>query len=394
MTIEELRRHFFRSLSRRWFRATEARLRQNEKLPQSDIRQILVCRPNHRLGNLLLLTPLLVELQRVMPDAKVDIVLAGECGAELFRTFANIRHCHVLSRRMARNPIAIVRTIMRIRRARYDLAIDPCEASQSSRFLVATANATYTLGTPRQADANSSGPLAAPVAPKHMAQWPVFLLRQAALQHPSRLDGDYPTLTVQLSPDERQKGRRILDGLLCDQHGSSDKLVLGVFAEATGAKRYDADWWERFIAAVRVQRPCVIVEIAPPDGRARLACGLPVFSSPSPREVAAVIANMTCFVSADCGVMHLSCASGTPTLGLFSVTDMAKYTPYGSHNHAIDTNGKQPEDIARLAGKFMGTLISNVATVPSQLPLDWFAHVAGSDPHQQQAEPILPVAAR
>ena len=392
MNIEELRRRFFRGLSRRLFRVTDARLRRSEDLPPLKIRRILVCRPNHRLGNLLLLTPLLVELQRVLPNATVDIVLAGDCGAELFRTFTNVRHIYALSRRMVRHPITIVRTLMRIRRAGYDLAIDPCEASQSGRFLLAAANATYLLGVPRQADANPADPLSARLAPTHMAQWPVFMLRRALLHQPSAPDNDYPTLAVQLSLDERRRGRRVLDGLLRGQNESFDRIVVGVFAEATGAKRYHQDWWGCFIAALRLQRTCTIVEIAPPDGRSRLSSGLPVFSSPSPREVAAVIANMRCFVSADCGVMHLASASGTPTIGLFSVSDMAKYKPYGPHDHAIDTRGKPPEAVAWLASEFVGTLILDGTAAPSQSPVGQFAHAAGSDSDREQGDFMLPAA--
>lgn len=350
MNIEELRRRLLRGLSRRFFRDTEARLRHSQHLPQSGIHRILICRPNHRLGNLLLLTPLLVEMQRVLPTAEVDIVLAGDHGAELFRTFPNVRHVHVLSRRMVRHPIAVIRAVMQIRRAKYDLAVDPCETSQSSRLLLAASKATCMLGIPRRSHADSSAAVAERRAPAHMAQWPVFLLRRALSGGSSTLDDDYPTLTLQLSQEEIRRARQVLDASLHAKGESADKTVIGVFAEATGAKRYDESWWERFIAEMHAQHPAwAFVEIAPPDGQSRLSSRLPVFSSPSPREVAAVIANMTGFVSADCGVMHLASASGTPTIGLFSVTDMAMYQPYGPHNHAIDTRGKQPEDIAKLA---------------------------------------------
>ncbi|MEO8746973.1 MAG: glycosyltransferase family 9 protein [Rhodanobacter sp.] len=336
------------------------------------------------------MTPLLVELQRVLPDATVDIVSAGDSAADLFRGFANVRHSYVLSRRMVRHPIAIVRTVLRIRRARYDLAIDPCEASQSSRFLVAAANATHVLGVPRQSIAGPEDAQLARRAPAHMAQWPVFLVRHAFERYPAAPDEVYPALTVKLAPDERARGRRVLDGLLRDQNAASAKFVIGVFAEATGAKRYDQAWWERFIAAFRAECICAIVEIAPPDGRARLASGFPVFSSPSPREVAAVIANMTGFVCADSGVMHLASASGTPTVGLFSITDLAKYRPYGAQNHAIDTNGKLPQVVARLASEFMKSLIADDATASVQPPIGALAQKAASDAPRQLTEPLWP----
>ncbi len=185
-----------------------------------------------------------------------------------------------------------------------------------------------------------------------MAKWPVFLLRRRLPGSLSAHHDDYPNLTIQLFRDERAQARHVLDTLMEGWNTSTAQIVVGVFAEATGAKRYDEGWWQRFVEEIRANNPaCVIVEIAPPDGRSRLSARFPVFSSPSPREVAAVIANMNCFVSADCGVMHLASASGTPTIGLFSVSSLEKYAPYGPHDLAITTNGKTPEEVARLANE-------------------------------------------
>lgn len=353
MNIQEVRRSLLRRLSRTWFHVTETRLQRSRHLPRSEIHRILVCRPNHRLGNLLLLTPLLIELERALPEAEVDIVLAGEHGAELFCSFPNVRHIHVLSRRMVRHPFATARILMRIRRARYDLAIDPCEASQSGRFLMAVSGATYMLGIPRQWNAESTGMVAVRPAPLHMAKGPVFLLRRAlADDDAGALDRDFPNLSLQLSQEQRRQARELLDGLLQIDDALSTRITIGVFADATGAKRYDEDWWERFVAEIRLLHPAwAMVEIAPPNGRSRLSSRLPVYSSVNPREVAAVISNMACFVSADCGVMHLASAGGAPTVGLFSVTDIAKYGPYGPQDRPVDTRGTSPEAVARLASE-------------------------------------------
>lgn len=330
---------------------TEARLRYAERLPKRGIRQILVCRPNHRLGNLLLLTPLIRELERVFPEAEVDIVLAGGHGPDLFRGFGNVKRIYGLSRRMVRHPITIMRTLLQIRQTRYDLAIDPCEASQSGRFLLAWAKATHMIGIPRgDSSPTSNRTMGMPEAPTHMAQRPVYLLRRALSRHPPEFDSDYPPLTIRLSADERRWARQVLDTLTCAGDDAPGRVIIGLFVDATGAKRYDMGWWQRFIAEMLAgHADYSIVEIAPPDGISRLASQFPSFSSPSPRKVAAVISNMTCFVSADCGVMHLASASGTPTIGLFSVTDVSKYEPYGPGSAAIATNGKSPEEVARLA---------------------------------------------
>lgn len=338
-----------------FFRARKRQSNIVGDLHGADIRTILICRPNHRLGNLLLLTPLVIELQRIFPQAEIDIVVAGCDGAELFQSFPGVARIYGLSRRMIRHPVATIRTALQIRRARYDLVIDPCEASQSSRLLAAIAGAKYVIGSPR--DPWSTDPEEAAAmrrAPRHMAQWSVYLVRRAVARHSLEPARPFPPLDIHLSGDERQIARRELDRLLETAGKPGVKTIVGVFADATGAKCYGNDWWRRFISEVEVRHPdCAIVEIAPPDGRTRLSMDLPSFSSPSPRKVAALISNMTCFVSADCGVMHLASASGVPTIGLFSVTDALKYAPYGRGSRALVTTGKSPEEIALLASELL-----------------------------------------
>ncbi|MBS0383704.1 MAG: hypothetical protein JSR56_14875 [Proteobacteria bacterium] len=200
----------------------------------------------------------------------------------------------------------------------------------------------------------------------------MYLLRSASARRPPDTERDFPELDIRLSADERKQPREVLDGLLRAHGKSHAQLVVGVFAEATGGKRYPRDWWQRFIAEVRAHHPdCAFFEILPPDGQPRLALDLPTFCSRNPRDVAAMISNMTCFVSADCGVMHLASASGTPTLGLFSVTEVPKYEPYGRGSRALVTNGKTPEEIARLASTHMESLLASTGresgpTVPQE----------------------------
>lgn len=359
--FSEMRRRVVRGAMQPFFRASDARLDQATDLQKAEIRRILVCRPNHRLGNLLLLTPLIVELQRVFPDAEIDIVLAGDHGAELFRAFPNVRHIYELSRRMVRHPIAIARTALQIRRRHYDLAIDPCEASQSSRLLVALAGAKYVMGVRRGGHAaDREGTDAMDHAPKHMAQWSVYLVRAALAHRSPGLSHDCPTLDIQISASERDNARKVLNELLGLAGKPYPKAIIGLFAEATGAKRYDNDWWRCFIRELQGRHPSyAFLEIAPPDGRSRLEMGFPTFSSSSPRQVAAMISNLTCFVSGDCGVMHLASASGIPTIGLFSVTDVSKYEPYGNGSGAIHTNGKSPEEVAQLANVILEAACAN-----------------------------------
>ena len=350
---QELRRRLTRGLTRALLHAPAAGPTFIQNAPERPIRRVLVCRPNHRLGNLLLLTPLLRELQHLLPDAEVDLVLAGEDGARLFRTFRNVGHIYVLHRRMVRHPLQTAGIALQIRRAKYDLAIDPCEGSQSSRWFTAIANATHVIGGTGDDQVRTTDSKTA--TPTHMAQLPVYLVRRALVPRGASPDDEYPALDIKLSPTENQRGQQILSVLT--SAGTSLPPTIGVFADATGAKRYAEAWWMRFIETLLGQaRGFRLVEIAPPDGQSRLSSRFPSFFSPDTREVAAVISSMSCFISADCGVMHLARASGIPTIGLFSVTDLAKYSPYGDGSCAIDTNGKSPEQEALLAATAMGVV--------------------------------------
>lgn len=357
---DALRRRLLRAPLRRYCRATEESMRRTEPVATSAIRRILVCRPNHRLGNQVMLTPLIAELERAFPVATIDIIVAGDMGRDLFQSFRQVVNVYRLPRRMVRHPVATLRTILRIRRAHYDLAIDPCEASQSGRLLLSVSCASRVIGIPAKSpNGDSNEPVLDGEAPLHMAQWPVFLLRNA-LRDATRSGTPYPLMTIGLNETECKQGREAIDLLVPTESDSDARILVGVFADATGAKRHEQAWWLRFFDELKAQHAeYTIVEIAPPDGHSRLSSRFPIFSSPNPRIVAAVISSMACFICADGGVMHLASASGTPTIGLFSVTTAASYAPYGGHNVSIETDGKTPEAVAQTAMSVIETVVES-----------------------------------
>lgn len=357
----ERRRRILRGVLKPLFRTNNDE--QRWRLPASGVRRILVCRPNHRLGNLLLLTPLLQEIEQRLPGAQVDIVAAGSDAEALFAGYANVGRVYRLSRRVVRHIAAAARIIVQIRCVHYDAVIDPSLASQSGRILATVSGSRRLIGFPRASDVAAwDGLDPCHHLPRHAGQLPVFLLRRACGCNTAQLRAPYPSLDIHLSATECADARRTLAGLLRDSEQVSARRVIGVFAEATGDKRYARDWWLQFIAVIRRRYPsAALVEILPPDGRPRLAMDLPTFCSPSPRKVAALIAAMACFVSADCGVMHLASASGTPTLGLFSASDVAKYEPYGRGSCALVTTGKRPDEVAWLASAHIDRLVATAS---------------------------------
>ncbi len=345
--LQEWRRQLMAKIMRRWQRRCEASLRADGTLDVSQVRSVLICRPNHRLGNMLLLTPLIVELDRLLPHARIDIVAGGNDAPEIFRGFANVQCVHCLSRRMIRHPLVLLRTIRLLRHRHYDLAIDPCEASQSGRALLVLARARQGVALPGAAGENRElRSRLLQEAPRHFAQLPVFLLRNAL---PDGLVSDtsqYPPLDIALTRADRSAARVMLDKMLAAIPGPAT-LKLGIFTGATGAKRYEPSWWSQFVKTVRQQQPdWSIVEILPPGNHSTTVADLPHYASSNVRQVAALISCLDAFVCADSGVMHLASASGTPTVGLFSQTDPRKYKPYGNNGCGLVTSGLTAEQVA------------------------------------------------
>src|SRR5690348_18413935 len=72
---------------------------------------ILICRPNTRLGNTLLMTPLLEEIEATLPSARVEILTACPAAHEVFREFPSVRRVHQLPFRGVRHPVRHLLTL-------------------------------------------------------------------------------------------------------------------------------------------------------------------------------------------------------------------------------------------------------------------------------------------
>jgi len=342
----DLRRRVVAWVFGRLIHAAERQLCAPGALPMRGIHRIVVCRPNHRLGNAMLISPLIAEIEALYPGAEIDIVAAGHASEALYASRFNVRRVVSLPRRVARHLGGTIGLLRQLRACKYDLAIDACLGSQSGRLLLAWIRASHKVGFPAASWGMLDTPSTlVPNRPDHLAQRAVFLLRRA---YAGRCESAYPPLDIRLGEAEQAQGREALDAIVGAPSSRPGRVVIGVFPNATGAKRYDGPWWQTFLASLQAARPDIlVVDVLAEHGVSQLGDGFASFYSRDVRKLAAVIAGMDGFISADCGVMHVAAATGTPTYGLFSVTDPAKYAPYGHGSAAIDTRGLSAEESAR-----------------------------------------------
>ena len=333
----------------------DARLRASAAMPAP--LRILICRPNGRLGNALFLTPLLREIETTFPGAEVDILTAYPQAPEIFCEFANVRTLHQLPRLGVRHPLQMLAVFLRAREAVYDLIIDPCRKSRSARFWAWSMRGHRKVGfVSKSWISGLIANIAAQEAPPHMGHHPVYLFRHAVKDEAHQSEGAIPLLDIHLTDAERRFGIQKIQQF-CGA-ARRDGPLISVFANATGEKRLPATWWESmFINLIEALPGARILEIVPAEGGARLRQHTGYFST-SLRRMAAVISATDCFVSGDCGVMHLAASTGTPTIGLFTVTDPALYEPYGANNTGLRIDEDSP---ARVADRIVRHIHTKIA---------------------------------
>jgi ADP-heptose:LPS heptosyltransferase len=317
------------------------------------IYRILVSRPNHRLGNTLLLTPLISELEERYQGAEIDIVGEGDIAQDIFKGFFSVKQVFCLPRRGFKHPLAMLRMLFRIRRTRYDLIIDPSLGSGFGRTLTRLLRARFKLGFSEMTTRSLTHAAPHAIAGRHMGQRAVNLVRWA---DKSLMSGSafYPPLTLHLSKEERAEGASVVASLTRRPRRPEGGLIVGIFGNATGTKRYPEAWWTDFIGTLRTALPLAqIIEIIPAHAQSMLGEAWPGYYSSDVRRMAAVLAGLDLFVTADCGVMHLGVAAGVPTTGLFKATAMDVYEPYGGWSAGLNTADASGSDTAiRVVDRF------------------------------------------
>jgi heptosyltransferase-3 len=363
---KEARRGLARWFSRWLFRSRHRPADIPPTIPVVGIHRILICRSAKTLGEILLLTPLLSEIAARYPGAEVDFITGCGVAESLVGSYFQTRTIFTLPGRIARQPLRFLRILRRMHAVHYDLVIDPYLLSHSDRLLLNLARARYRLGFdgPRKSG-HLTHAIPEPARLQHAGKLPVFLLRTAMGDPTDPTQWEYPSLDIRLAAGEREQGNAALTAMLKARQATGRRGVIGVYAYATGAKRFDQAWWYRFLPLIEARYPDhAILEIVPMFAESLLDNRYPTYYSSDVRKLAAVLSSLALFVSADCGVMHLACASGTATVGIFSVTDIPGWSVYGPGCRTIDARNRTAGQVAEEIIAAYGDLANLPKLVP------------------------------
>ncbi len=314
---------------------------------------ILVVRLDDRVGNAVLLTPLLTSLRQRYPDATIDLLghanpaalLAGHPAVDRFLSY---RKGALLA---ADGPL---RTPGRLRRIGYRLAIDaanPTDPSVTHAVLVRLSGATHTVGPDQPGFARLySAPATIAAEAVHEIELRLALLGPLPGEGATRglslpALGSPPAVPL-LADGERFAVVNVGARLATRRLGAEAYAALGGLIAQVGLRPVFTYGPDEERLAEAAAEGC-------PDGLPAPATGLP--------SLAALMAAAEAVISCDTGPMHLAVATGTPTCGIFSNTDPARYG-YGDGPHLIvdargspDLRGHHREIRSWLAKRRRGT---------------------------------------
>lgn len=337
-SINNFRRHFMQGLTKNIGRTD---FKNTDIKNNFEIKRILICRPNHRLGNLLLITPLIQELTATFPGCKIDLFIKGGLAPIVLKNYSEIDRIMSLPRKPTKEPFKYTKVWFDLKKHAYDLVINADFQSSSGRISTKIVRSKIKFF----GDENDIDTSTKPDDYLHFGKHPIYNLREnlSALGI-TTLKGEMPYLDIKLSAEEISKGKKIVDALV-----NNNPKVISIFTFATGKKCYTEAWWLPFYEKLQTAFPeYSIIEILPVENVSQIHFKATSFYSKDVREMAAVINNTAVFVGADSGIMHLASASQTPTVGLFSVTKLKKYAPYNEGSLAVNTNEIDADGIIQI----------------------------------------------
>jgi ADP-heptose:LPS heptosyltransferase len=312
----------------------------NTDLTKVEIKKILICRPNPRLGNQLLITPLVQEVIATFPQCEIDLFVNGGLAPIVFKNYNNVKRIIQLPRKPFKELVKYFKGWLSLKKHPYDIVINVVENSSSGRLSAQFVNSKFKFFGDDIDDIKSKHQ-----DYEHIAKYPVYNFRHYLTKLGFKEnDQPVPSLNLLLSASEITEGQKVLQEIV-----KNDKKTISIFTFATGDKCYSESWWEPFYERLKKEYTDYnIIEVLPVENVSQIGFKAPTFYSKDVREIAALIANTEVFIGADSGIMHLASSAQTPTVGLFSRDNINMYAPYNNNSVAINTNTNSIDDYIKV----------------------------------------------
>ncbi|OPL18612.1 MAG: hypothetical protein AVO35_04580 [Candidatus Aegiribacteria sp. MLS_C] len=292
-------------------------------------RRILVIRTDSRLGNLVLMEPLLRSLRVRFPEADIEVLASDRFSSIL--ELQGYRVIGVDKRGQILDPSRFIRLIGHLRGRDYDVAIDaahPHSFSLSGAVSAVLAGASCTIST----DAGDSPAWYTETVSEPSLRWH----ESRALHHLGSLWDRWPEWSP---PVLRPPG------------SFRKRDAVGMHVGASGEKAYPEDRMEELVSLLS-GRTMLEMYWGTDDERrkaSRLSQRFPVAIMPrlTMEGLLERLAGLRVFISADGGPMHVASALSVPVKALFREANMDRFAPLSEGSEVFfDPEGPDPSIVA------------------------------------------------
>ncbi|WP_457744875.1 glycosyltransferase family 9 protein [Sulfurimonas sp.] len=319
-------------------------------LDKNEIKKILIIRPNYRIGNIIFLTPLINEIYKEMPDAKIDLVVGMKLAGDILQELPNVDKVISIPRALLVHPLELFDFIKGARKKEYDLAINISSGSLSSQIVTMFVNARYKASFKSEQNVTKlTHAVKKEGIYQHSGHQTLELLKLFDMALPLK----DTLLDIKLTQDELKNAKKELADLLNAASKSKDARVIALFRNARFDKKISDEWWnEWFVEVKKLDENIVVVDILSPDILIKLNDEVLEYSNKNLRALGAFFRVCNMYVSADTGPLHLASASQARVLALFNKTNAQVYGTLGKNSKTIDINGLSPKEVASLTVRF------------------------------------------
>jgi ADP-heptose:LPS heptosyltransferase len=289
---------------------------------KTQCRRILIVRQDNRLGNLILIEPLLKTLRGHFPQAHLALVV-GELFADLYVPGSLVDEVIVFPQfKLAKNPLLLFGWLRNLRKHRWDLAIDsahPRTISVTNLLLVGASKARWRLGFVRHGSERFLNLTVPASEPRSYIEEQLLLLR------PLGITTDISTPHLELVPGHEAIARQFRKVM----NLSNEEHLSGFWIGGRGDKRWPMEEFLRLYRQFEeeIPRRYSPILLSGPAETIPTDSGIRHYKFNGPIwELGACLKTLDWFLSADSGPRHFAVALGVPSIGLFRG---GAFTEYG-----------------------------------------------------------------
>ena len=322
-----------------------------EDFDRGQVKRILVVRQDNRIGNLVLITPLLGAIKVAFPEGHLSL-LVGKRFSELLSKSPDIDEQIVVPEKNCfTHPIRFLRFLHGLKARGFDLAIDasPMHAfSFTNGYFTHATHAPFRVGYERKdSDLFLNLRVPRPNGEQHEVDLHLNLLRYLVD------DVTEPMMRIPVSDADRRWALQIFTNRGIGEH----EVVVGMHLGGRRGKRWLVSRFADLTDRLKSEFGARVVVLWGPDEerairlfRAEVHSDPTVIAPTSTGSLAALIERCHVFICGDTGPMHMAVALDVPTIALFLVEDYRRYGPRGDHHRIVfDPEGKVGVDDVLLA---------------------------------------------